>query len=142
MTACRFSQIFRKAIFWRTLFSRAAFGSSIEEAYSETSQLSKMESLAKIINGFEPLIILQKLLLRCLTGFWIRLWIGLGNFSRVPVNGVYINVQGKILLKRCVKQLKKISAENLSSCITFYQNYSFSNIYSSSNLRLQSFAPG
>ena len=48
--------------------------------YSEPCQVSKVELFAKIVNGWKPLIIFaKKLHLRCLTGFWIRLWYLLRN---------------------------------------------------------------
>ena len=48
----------------------------ILEAYSEPSQTSKNELLAKIMNGWKPQIIFcKKLYIRCLIGFWIRLCI-------------------------------------------------------------------
>ena len=48
------------------------------EVYSEPNQISKMELFVKIVNGFQLLLIFVKgFHIRCLTGFWIRVWIQL-----------------------------------------------------------------
>ena len=49
----------------------------IPEAHSESSQTSKMKHFAKIANTFQLLTIsVERLYLRCLNRFWLRLCIG------------------------------------------------------------------
>ena len=68
------------------------------QMYSDSCKTSKMELLAKIVNGFR-----EKLHLRCLTGFWIRLWYG----------------------QRVTKQFRSFSSSNEVSCkITLPKNFS------------------
>ena len=54
-----------KAIDW--------FIEQLTEAYSEPSRTSKIEPFVKIVNHFQKVV----LHLRCLTGFWKRLWLDL-----------------------------------------------------------------
>ena len=45
-----------------------------EEVYSEHTQTSRMELSAYIYNSVRSWIVIKKLHLGCLSGFWIRLW--------------------------------------------------------------------
>ena len=45
-------------------------------------RIAKMELFMRLVNGFHPLTIFtKKLHLRCLAGFWIRLWIAYWKWS-------------------------------------------------------------